>query len=232
MDTPDLRELLAKATQLAEVGDFTHAVEPLQQVLAHDETNVDALLQFGRCLAMLGRVDEAVKALEKLAKLQPEDVEVFNILGHVLLNARQPDLATAAFNRCLELNPNHVEAMRHLANWNNFRGNPKKSLQLFEKAQALAPDHCDLLFEFAWTVFHSAGDTDRAANLFQRALTLEDIAADRGSVALQLLNYASNQKNETIAKLHREWGEKHADPLGQTADFKTHDFNTDRPLRI
>ena len=97
MDTPDLRELLAKATQLAEVGDFTHAVEPLQQVLAHDETNVDALLQFGRCLAMLGRVDEAVKALEKLAKLQPEDVEVFNILGHVLLNARQPDLATAAF---------------------------------------------------------------------------------------------------------------------------------------
>lgn len=47
-----------------------------------------------------------------------------------------------------------------------------------------------------------------------------------------MLNYASNQKNETIAKLHREWGEKHADPLGQTADFKTHDFNTDRPLRI
>ena len=139
MDTPDLRELLAKATQLAEVGDFTHAVEPLQQVLAHDETNVDALLQFGRCLAMLGRVDEAVKALEKLAKLQPEDVEVFNILGHVLLNARQPDLATVAFNRCLELNPNHVEAMRHLANWINFRGNPKNSCNSSKKPKHLRP---------------------------------------------------------------------------------------------
>ena len=217
---------------MAKIGEFNLSLELSKQVLAIDVNNVDALLKSGRCFAMLGQNNKAIKALEKLTIVQPENIEVYNLLGHLFLNVSKPDLAIDAFNRCLELNPKHVEAMRHIANWNCSSGNLTKSLQLYEKCVAISPRHCDLLFDFASALFFTYGNTNKAADLCRRSIELGNISADRGSVALQILNYASNQKTETIAMLHREWAEKHADSLGQSVDFKTHDFKTDRTLRI
>ena len=106
------------------------------------------------------------------------------------------------------------------------------SLSLFKQAYALAPDHADLLFDRAWAVMYAAGDTDSGATLFRRWFEFAGGTADRGSFALQALNYASNQNPETVARLHREWAAQHADPLGQSANFHGHDFRTDRPLRV
>ena len=80
MESSNLREGLDQATQLAEDGDFTQAVKYLHQLLAHDDTNIDALIQLAQCLAKLGRFDEATNALNKLAGIQPENVEAFNLL--------------------------------------------------------------------------------------------------------------------------------------------------------
>ena len=193
---------------MAKIGEFNLSLELSKQVLAIDVNNVDALLISGRCFAMLGQDDKAIKALEKLTIVQPENIEVYNLLGHLFLNVSKPDLAIDAFNRCLELNPKHVEAMRHIANWNCSRGNLTKSLQLYEKCVAISPRHCDLLFDFASALFFTYGNTNKAADLCRRSIELGNISADRGSVALQILNYASNQKTETIAMLHREWAEK------------------------
>ena len=63
---------------------------------------------------------------------------------------------------------------------------------------------------------YSVGDTEMGTNLFRRWFDLGSGTADRGSIALQALNYASNQNSGTLARLHREWASRHTDPLGQT----------------
>ena len=119
-----------------------------------------------------------------------------------------------AFNRCLELKPDHVEAMRQMANL-MLGSDQANALHLFKRAYALALDHGDLLFDYAWAMTYSVGDTDMGANLFRRWFELGTGTADRGSIALQALDYASNQNSGTLARLHREWASRHTDPLGQ-----------------
>ena len=163
---------------------------------------------------MLGRNNDDIKALEKAVKSQPDDIEVFNLLGHLLYHSGRHEEAMDAFNRRLELNPDLVEAMRQMANL--MLGSAQaNALHLFKRAYALALDHGDLLFDYAWAMTYSVGDTDMGANLFRRWFELGSGTADRGSITLQALDYASNQNSGTLARLHWEWASRHTDPLGQ-----------------
>ena len=231
MADPGSQPLLLQAAERAEAGDFAQAAELSQQLLSRNEADVDALFLLGRSLAMLDRNDEAIEALEKAAKAQPDDIEVFNLLGHLLYHSSRHEESKDAFSRCLELNPDHLEAMRQMANL-TLGSNQANALHLFKRAHALAPDHGDLLFDYAWAMTYSAGDTDMGANLFRRWFEFGSGTADRGSIALQALNYASNQNPETLARLHREWAARHANPLGQAAGFRDPDLRTDRPIRV
>jgi hypothetical protein len=112
------------------------------------------------------------------------------------------------------LNPDLVEAMRQMANL-MLGSDQANALHLFKRAYALAPDHGDLLFDYAWAMTYSVGDTDMGANLFRRWFELGTGTADRGSIALQALDYASNLNSGTLARLHWEWASRHTDPLGQ-----------------
>ncbi|MEE2948099.1 MAG: tetratricopeptide repeat protein [Verrucomicrobiota bacterium] len=225
------QSLLLQAAERAKSGDFAEAVELSRQLLLRNGADVDAMVLLGRNLAMLDRNDEAIEVLEKAAKAKPDDIEVLNLLGHLFYHSSQHDEAKECFVRCLALNPNHVESMRQIANL-TLGSDQAGALRLFKQAYALAPNHADLLFDQAWAITYSAGDTDTGATLFRRWFEFGGGNADRGSIALQALNYASNQNPETLTRLHREWAAKHADPLGQAAKFDNHDFRADRPLRI
>ena len=231
MADPGSQTLLRQATERAESGDFAQAAELAQQILSRNGDHAEALFLLGRSLAMLDRNDEAITVLKKATKARPDDLEALNLLGHLLYHCDRHEEAKAAFARCLALDPNHVEAMRQMANL-TLGSDQAGALSLFKQAYALAPDHADLLFDHAWAVMYAAGDTDSGATLFRRWFEFAGGTADRGSIALQALNYASNQNPETVARLHRQWGAEHADPLGQAANFHGHDFRTDRPLHV
>ena len=232
MESSNLRVELGCATRLAEEGQSAQVVKLLNLLLDHTETNIDPLTQLAQCLAKLGRFDEARKALKKLAEKQPENVEAFFLLGHVLCESGQTDLAIDSFYRCLELNPSNIEAIKRLSHLHRSRDELGKMFQLLEKACAHIPNNTEILHELAWAVFYLSGNTDKGANLFQQSLTLGNKSPNSSSVALRSLSYASNQRFHSIYQLHRQWAEQQADPLGQEADFTSHDFNANRPIRI
>ena len=222
---------LEQAVQQLENGNPEQAAEIAGQALEYDPENADALFLIGRCRALLNQNEEAINALEQASERLPDRLELFNLLGHLLYHERHHEKAIDSFRRCVELDPDHVEAHRQLANL--YLGNDQpKAIRLFERAHQLAPNHADLLFDYAWGMMYSVGDTDQGAELFRKWLQLDHGTADRGSIAVQALNYPSNQNPIELAQYHFQWAEKHMNQFWREIDFGDHDFSADRPIRL
>ena len=222
---------LEQAVQQLENGNPEQAAEIAGQALEYDPENADALFLIGRCRALLNQNEEAINALEQASERLPDRLELFNLLGHLLYHERHHEKAIDSFRRCVELDPDHVEAHRQLANL--YLGNDQpKAIRLFERAHQLAPNHADLLFDYAWGMMYSVGDTDQGAELFRKWLQLDHGTADRGSIAVQALNYPSNQNSIELAQYHFQWAEKYMNQFWREIDFGDHDFSADRPIRL
>jgi len=223
--------MLEQAVHQLETGNPKQAAEFAGQTLESDPGNAEALFLLGRCLALLNQNKEAINNLELASQRFPDRVELFNLLGHLFCHERNHEKAIATFLRCLELDRNHVEAHRQLANLYLGDDQPK-AIRLFERAYELAPDHADLLFDYAWAIMYVVGDTDRGSNLFRKWLQLDHDTADRGSIAVQALNYPSNQDPAELAKFHFQWAEKHMNHFSREVDFECNDLSTNRTIRL
>ena len=206
-------------------------MDSAQQAVQADPENATARFVLGRSLALLNRYEEAIVELEKAAETLPDCLELFNLLGHMLYHGSQHEKAVSAFERCLELDTDHVEAQRQLANLTLGSDQPR-AIRLFDRAHKLDPEHDDLLFDYAWATMYNVGETDRGADLFRQWLALKHGTPDRGSIAVQALNYPSNQSPTELAELHFRWAAKHMSALSRGVDFSNHDFSTNRPIRL
>ena len=231
MADSDSTTILQQAVFQLETGNPEQAVELASQALESAPENAEALFLLGRCRALLNQITEAINVLEQASERLPDRLELFNLLGHLLYHERHHEKAIAAFRRCVELDPDHVEAHRQLANL-YLSNDQTEATRLFERAHQLAPDHADLLFDYAWGTMYKVGDTDRGGDLFCKWLQLDHGTADRGSMAVQALNYPSNQKPNELAEIHFQWAEKYMNHLGREFDFGDHDFSEDRRIRI
>ena len=231
MTDSDPATILQQAVYQLETGNPEQAAEFARQALESDPENAEALFLLGRCRALLNQITEAINVLEQASERLPDRLELFNLLGHLLYHERHHEKAIAAFRRCVELDPDHVEAHRQLANL-YLSNDQTEATRLFERAHQLAPDHADLLFDYAWGTMYKVGDTDRGGDLFCKWLQLDHGTADRGSIAVQALNYPSNQKPTKLAEIHFQWAEKYMNHLGREFDFGDHDFSEDRRIRL
>ena len=231
MTDSDPATILQEAVYQLETGNSEQAAEFAGQALESDPENAEALFLLGRCRALLNQITEAINVLEQASERLPDRLELFNLLGHLLYHERHHEKAIAAFRRCVELDPDHVEAQRQLANL-YLSNDQTEATRLFERAHQLAPDHADLLFDYAWGTMYKVGDTDRGGDLFCKWLQLDHGTADRGSIAVQALNYPSNQKPNELAEIHFQWAEKYMNHLGREFDFGDHDFSEDRRIRL
>ena len=123
--------------------------------------------------------------------------------------------AIKALEKAVKSQPDDIEAFNLLGHLLYHSGCHEEAMDVFNRCLELNPDHVDLLFDYAWAMTYSVDDTDMGANLFRRWFELGSGTADRGSIALQALDYASKQNSGTLARLHREWASRHTDPLGQ-----------------
>ena len=231
MTDSDPATILQQAVYQLETGNPEQAAEFAGQALESAPENAEAIFLLGRCRALLNQNTEAINVLEQASERLPDRLELFNLLGHLLYHERHHEKAIAAFRRCVELDPDHVEAQRQLANLYLSNDQPE-AIRLFERAHELAPDHADLLFDYAWGMMYTVGDTDQGAELFRKWLQLDHGTADRGSIAVQALNYPSNQKPTELAQIHFQWAEKYMNHLGREFDFSDHDFSDNRRIRL
>ena len=115
----------------------------LNQVLALDPDNFDALLFQGRLDLTRGEPDKAVTDMERMARVYPQAPVAHYMLGNAYFAANDPVKAVGSLNRALEINTNYFEAILLKAQVQIATGNAGPALvsleALLQKQPQLAP---------------------------------------------------------------------------------------------
>lgn len=119
-------------------------VKMLQDVIAKDTKNLNALIELGNILMDTKRYAEAVESYGKALVLDPKNVDVRVDMGTCLKQSGKPDMAIKEYKTALEINPNHLNANKNMAVVLAYDlKDTKQAVKYFEKALALAPNDPD-----------------------------------------------------------------------------------------
>jgi len=161
----------------------------------------------------------------------PDVAALWQVLGASLLRLGDAGAASEAFMRAATLQPespdahsNHGEALRQA-------GRPDHAIEACERALALQPQHVPALHNFALAL-QPLGRMSEAIDLLRRALGVQPGSLAVHSSLLFMLNRDAQAAPDAIAREHRQWAARFADPLTDLAEPHANDRNPGRVLRI
>lgn len=127
------------ATRLA-LGRPAEALRLLDELLAQQADDVEALGHRGLALVRLQRPAEAGPMFERITQLDPQRADAWYHLGQVLQQLGASDRALAAFDRCVALRPAHGPSWSQRAQVLRELGRDAEAAEGFERALALGDD--------------------------------------------------------------------------------------------
>jgi tetratricopeptide (TPR) repeat protein/mono/diheme cytochrome c family protein len=153
------------------------AIELYGKALGADPLNAAGHYNLGRALAERGQVDRAIQSYQKAIEISPEDADAHQSLARALV--LQNDLAEAIYRyrRTLEIEPDRVGALLDLA-WiiatapNLELRVPAEGVRLAERAVRLTDGRDATALDTLAAAYAAAGQSDRAIETAERALSL------------------------------------------------------------
>jgi tetratricopeptide (TPR) repeat protein len=112
-------------------GDRAAAEKLVEEVLARQPNQLDALLVRTRLRLADNKLDDALAVVDAAVKAHPESSQAHLVLGQVYVRRGQPDQARTAFNAALRINPRFALAEIELARLHMGAGQ-------FDEAERLA----------------------------------------------------------------------------------------------
>ncbi len=120
-------------------GDPDMALHVADAVLAHDPTDVEALVREGDALVALGREDEAALSYQHALALRPGSKEARIGLGRIRLKT-DPAEAERLFAEVVEAHPNDVPALVDRGIALDLQGRHQAAAASYRAALAVQPD--------------------------------------------------------------------------------------------
>ena len=119
---PKTNDLLLQTGQQQLVkGDYTAAIQSLQNVLAQPNPSVEVYRYLGRAYLSIGAYNKAEESLKLGLERTPEDPEFYDLLGAVHMSRAfsqaqydNTDAALVAFRTALELDPQRAPTLYHM----------------------------------------------------------------------------------------------------------------------
>lgn len=127
------------ATRLA-LGRPAEALTLLDELLAQQGDDLEALGHRGLALVRLQRPAEAGPMFERITQLDPQRADAWYHLGQVLQQLGASERALAAFDRCVALRPAHGPSWSQRAQVLRELGRDAEAAEGFERALALGDD--------------------------------------------------------------------------------------------
>ncbi len=159
-------------------GKYEEAIPLLEQSLSIRPT-ADGLSNLGTAHFQMRRYAESAANFEEAVKIDQRNYVFWGNLGDAYYWApgRRSEAATAYGNAIalgeedLRLNPRDAQLLGYLAAYHAMRGERKPALDNLDASLRLQPNSPDLILN-AGVVYQQLGDTNRALNALERAVSL------------------------------------------------------------
>jgi Tfp pilus assembly protein PilF len=152
-----------------EIGNYTDAVETLEEVLTRDAKNSLAHANLGTALLGLRSYAQAAEHLRVATSLQPNRSESWFNLGLAMAKSGDGESARSAYQRALELRPTYAKCQFNLGNLMARAGQLDEAQKLFERAIELDCDEADA-YQNLGATFRARGDWRAAIGALEDGL--------------------------------------------------------------
>jgi len=131
------------------------------------------------------RIDEA----QQIATAEPGNFNAWVELGNALYDADMPKQSIEAYDRALALKPNDSNVLNDQGAMYRQTGDSRHALANFEKALASDPTNLESLYNMGYIYAMDLNRIDRALEIWQRYLTLDNSSETAEQVRLFIKKY-------------------------------------------
>src|SRR5437764_4412519 len=219
-------EILSKLDRTAEAR-----IANLRDSVRSHPADWNARSELGRALIEAGRAEEAVWQFREAQRAFGDGPLVHFHLGMALAAARRFSDAISAYRDAIDGAPDFAEAHNNLGAAYKIVGRLDDAVAAFDAARRIRPDwpvpHSNLAGVYEWQARH-----DDALACHRRAMALAPEDAQTHGNYLFTLLFHPDIDAQTLREAHREWENRHAQPLYRRADWRGVDCAHGRRLRI
>jgi protein O-GlcNAc transferase len=196
-----------------------------------DPTDIQVRSNMATLFAEIGRDEEATVVLQRALALGPDYPDGWFNLGNCLRNISRKEAAERVYDRALRLRPNMAEAMVNKGELLREKAMLAEAERCYVAALALRPD-LSAVFNNLGETLKEQGRLDDAIAVFHKGLEMHPDEQAMHSNLLFILNYNPAVSPDLAWRVHRRWGQMHADPLGRGTRPFANDRSPHRRLRI
>lgn len=200
-DQPSADALIRLAAMDRTSGRAKEAYSRLDSILAHDKTNLRALLSKSAMLLDDKKVDDAAAAAQLATQNHADSAEAFFTLGRAEMARNRNEPAVEAFKEALRLNPRASGAHVALAQLSLKAGRPADAVRFAQDALTSSPANADARLALARGLM-ATGDLQRAESEMQQ-LTKQF----PNSAAVHLQNGMLLGRKKNLAGARKEFDE-------------------------
>ena len=135
--------LLEKAYQLSEDGEYTQALKYFRNILQTEQDNIGVIIDYGVTLQNLDYYNQALEVYNKALSLQPKNTSALINKGSVLHALEKYTDAVICYNTVLDIEKNNPIAMVYKGLCIAEIGNIPLAIKYFKKALSV-DDECKL----------------------------------------------------------------------------------------
>ncbi len=195
---PVADDLKIVALDYALLADYADSAKYLEQAIALDPRNKEALYHLGRVRYIQNKFDEAIAAFRRLLAIDPENVKAADNLGLALEGKGESTEAMAAYRNAIRLEqtmPGKETYERPYLNLGRVlldQGQAKEALEALQRAREIAPKSAEIHLQLGKAEME-IGQLDLARRELEESVTL-----DERSVSAHYL----------LARLYKKMGER------------------------
>jgi len=165
---PQLQEMLQKAIQAFQSGNFDSADLTLKRVLQVDSKNLPALHILGLIKASQSNYKEAANYLARAARIHPSDASIQYNLAKALADSGNDKDALVHHKKAVALAPNNPEAWLSYGKTASNLGRYQDALVCYDNSLGLKPDYAEAAL--------NKGATLKELKRYEEAITFADQA--------------------------------------------------------
>lgn len=196
----ELLDMLTKALDFHQKGDFSNAQALYIKALDLDENNFDVLNLYGALLLQKKEYATAFELISKAIKLDPKNSICHNNAGICLKNLRRRDESLRSYDRAISLNLKYEEAYFNRANILCDLRRFDDAIESYDEAIRLKPNYIEAILNKANTL-GELRRFDEAIKFYNLALGMDPNYENARIGLAQTLRAMRNYK-ESLQNLH------------------------------